>query len=125
MAFSKEVLRVKKEECSHRCNLLDVEVDVLEGHHCMPQCRGGSNNPHNCMMLAGYNACSVYGQPVEDVHEKYDRLAIDSGLFLHPDTKELVTADQMPSDCFKGPKEIIIRKIERSKEKKKKKHHKK
>lgn len=117
--FSPEVKRHQIEKQNHRCALLKLEIDILEGHHCMPKCRGGSNNPHNIIEVAGQGAYCAYGVPVEDVHEKLDRLAIDEGLFLHPDTLEFVPRDQMPDDCFRNPNE----KVEQKKHKKKK-HHK-
>lgn len=121
--FSKEVLHQKKEECHNHCSILDVEVNVLEGHHALPKALGGSNNPHNCIMLAGYDAYSVYGLPVPDVHEENDRKAFDQRLFLHPDTLEYVTIDKMPSDCFKTDKERTLETLERKQNKKKKKKH--
>lgn len=100
--FSPEIRYHQVEKQSHRCALLKLEVDVLEGHHCMPKVRGGSNNPHNCVEVAGENAYCVYGVPVEDIHEMCDRKALDEGLFLHPDTLEFVPREQMPLDCFKN-----------------------
>jgi len=123
MPFSKEVRHQQIEEQNHRCAILGVEVDVLEGHHAVPQCRGGSNIKHNCIEVAGFNAYSVYGIPVDDIHEKLDRLAIDEGVYLHPDTKELVTRDQMPEDCFKNKNLSGLPEIRKVKEKKKHKKH--
>lgn len=100
--FSPETRHNQIEKQSHRCALLNLEVDKLEGHHCMPKIRGGSNNPHNCIELAGDKAYCAYGVPVEDIHEKCDQLALRDGLFLHPDTLEFVPRDQMPLDCFKN-----------------------
>ena len=122
MPFSKEIRNNQIEVQQGKCAILGIEVDVLEGHHCMPQCRGGSNNKHNCREVAGFNAYSVYGIPVEDVHEELDRLAIDKGLYLHPDTKELVTRDKMPLDCFRNSNLAQMPEVRKVKEKK---HHKK
>lgn len=101
MAFSKEIKHQVIREQNHRCAVLDIEVDVLEGHHAYPVCRGGSNDRHNCIEVAGYNSYSVYGLPVENVHKRLDKLAIEDNIFLHPDTLEFVTRDQMPIDCFR------------------------
>lgn len=123
MPFSKETRHQVIEEQNHRCAVLGLEVDVLEGHHAVPQCRGGSNYKHNCIEVAGFNAYCAYGVPVEDVHERLDRLAIDKGLYLHPDTKEMVTRDKMPEDCFKNPNFASMPEVRRVKEKKKHKKH--
>ena len=125
MPFSKEVRHQQIEEQNHRCAILGLEVDVLEGHHAVPQCRGGSNSKHNCIEVAGFNAFCAYGIPVEDVHERLDRLAIDQGLYLHPDTKEMVTRDKMPEDCFKNKNLASMPEVRRVKEKKKHKKKKK
>ena len=100
--FSPETRQRQIEIQGHRCALLKLEVDILEGHHCMPKIRGGSNDPHNCIELAGYGAYCAYGVPVEDTHEFCDRKALDEDLFLHPDTLEFVTKDKMPPDCFRS-----------------------
>lgn len=99
--FSPETKHRQIEIQQHRCALLKMEVDILEGHHCMPKVRGGSNNPHNCIEVAGQGAYSVYGIPVDDIHEMCDRKALDDGLFLHPDLLEFVPREQMPKDCFR------------------------
>lgn len=117
--FSHEIRHHQIASQGHRCALLKLEVDILEGHHCCPRTLNGSNNNHNCIMLAGYGAYSVYGFPVEDIHEKYDRLALDEGLFLHPDTLELVTRDKLPLDCFKDNQMPEIRKTKKKKKIKK------
>lgn len=122
--FSKEQRHQAIEEQNHKCLILGIEVDVLEGHHAVPQCKGGSNHRINLEEVAGFNAYSVYGVPVEDVHEKLDRLAIDKGIYLHPITKEYVSRDQMPSECFRSGNFAEMPKIRKSnKEKKHKKHH--
>lgn len=129
--FSHEILQEKRVLQNNRCSLLNLEVDVLEGHHALPKALGGSNNKHNCILLAGYHATCAYGVEVPDVHEKNDQKAFKERLFLHPDTLQYVTIDQMPEDCFRGDKEATIRKLEigqscaeRKSHKKKKKHHK-
>ena len=111
--FSPEIRHHQKENQHNRCALLNLEVDILEGHHCCPRILNGSNNRHNCIMLAGYGAYSAYGLPVEDIHEKFDRLALDEGLFLHPDSLELVTKDKLPEDCITYNKMPKIRKIKK------------
>ena len=116
--FSPETRHQQIEKQSHRCALLKLEVDVLEGHHCMPKVRGGSNDPRNCIELAGEKAYCAYGVPVEDVHERCDFKALHEGLFLHPETLEFVTRDQMPEYCFRTGY------VEKIKKPKKKKHHK-
>ncbi|MDD4027017.1 MAG: hypothetical protein PHO75_02395 [Candidatus Shapirobacteria bacterium] len=100
--FSPETRQHQKELQNHRCALLHLEVDILEGHHCIPKIRGGSNNPHNCIELAGEGAYCAYGFPVSDIHEMCDRKALDEGLFLNPDTLEFVPREQMPNDCFRN-----------------------
>lgn len=100
--FSPETRHNQIEKQGHRCALLKLEVDFLEGHHCMPKVRGGSNNPHNCISLAGEGAYCAYGVRVEDTHEFCDRKALDEDLFLHPDTLEFVPREQMPLDCFRN-----------------------
>lgn len=126
--FSHEVLDEKRKATNNQCQILHREVSVLEGHHAIPKCLGGSNNPHNCIMLAGYDAVNVYGVEEPDIHEIADQKALKQRLFLHPDTLEYVTADKMPDDCFRKPKEVVIRDLEirgsciDRKRKKKKKH---
>ena len=125
--FSPETRHKQIEIQGHRCALLNIEVDVLDRHHCMPKCRGGSNDPKNCIELAGYNAYSVYGLPVEDIHEYCDRKALREGLYLHPETLSFVTRDEMPEECFID-KSIIIedecKELTRKPKKHKKKHKK-
>lgn len=101
--FSPEVRQHQIEKQSHKCALLKLEVDILEGHHCVPKSKGGSNNPHNCIELAGEGAYSVYGFPVEDVHNRCDLISLTGELYLHPDTLEFVPREQMPDDCFRNP----------------------
>ena len=129
--FSPEVRHHQIDIQGHRCALLDLEVDVLEGHHCVPKCRGGSNNSHNCVELAGTRAYCVYGFPVEDVHERCDMKALCKGVYLNPDTLEFVPRNEMPDDCFRAGKSVNCsekkakkaRKKERKKKKKKKKRN--
>lgn len=102
--FSPETRHKQIEKQNHRCALLKLEVDQLQGHHCVPKSLGGSKNPHNCIELAGENSYCVYGFKVEDMHEICDRNAFDRRLFLHPDTLEFVSIDKMPDDCFSGGK---------------------
>ena len=118
--FSPEVRHTQIEVQHHRCALLDLEVDVLEGHHCVPKCRGGSNNSHNCVELAGTRAYCVYGFPVEDVHERCDMKALCKGTYLNPDTLEFVPREQMPEDCFRSGKSVDRAEIRRNKKKGKK-----
>ena len=101
--FSPEIRREKKAEQKGRCALIGLEIDFLEGHHAIPKMRGGSNNKHNCIEVSGEKSYCAYGVPVPDIHEVLDRLAIDFGLYLHPDKLILVTSDLMPSDCFISP----------------------
>ena len=117
--FSHELLHEKREATKNHCQILNQEIDIIEGHHCCPKSLNGSNNKHNCVMLAGYGAYSVYGFPVEDIHEKYDRLALDEGLFLHPDTLELVTREKLPLDCFRDNQMPEVRKTKKKKKTKK------
>ena len=105
--FSPETRHRQVEIQGHRCALLKLEVDILEGHHCMPRCRGGSNNSHNCLEVAGYGAYCAYGVPVKDVHEMCDKKALEEGLYLHPDTLEFVPREQMPPDCFRSGKPSV------------------
>lgn len=118
--FSPETRQRQIEIQGHRCALLKLEVDVLEGHHCMPRCRGGSNNPHNIVELAGEKAYCVYGVPVDDIHEFCDRKALYEDLFLHPDTLEFVPRHEMPIDCFKN-QDMSIDKPKKHRKKGKKK----
>lgn len=118
--FSPETRHQQIEKQEHRCALLKLEVDVLEGHHCIPKVRGGSNNPHNCVEIAGEGAYCAYGVPVEDVHARCDLLALKGDLFLHPDTLEFVTRDQMPKDCFRNENMIDCPEKKRKKHKKRK-----
>lgn len=101
--FSPEIRREKKAEQNNRCALLGLEVNILEGHHCIPKIRGGSNKIDNCIEVTGENAYCAYGIPVPDVHEILDRLALDCGLYIHPEKLILVTADMMPLKCFRSP----------------------
>lgn len=118
--FSPETRHQQIEKQSHRCALLNLEVDVLEGHHCMPKVRGGSNDPRNCIELAGEKAYCAYGVPVEDVHERCDFKALHEGLFLHPETLEFVTREQMPDYCFKNGDRNVPEKRENKHSKKSK-----
>ena len=105
--FSPETRHHQVEKQSHRGALLKLEVDVFEGHHCVPKVRGGSNNSHNCIEVAGENAYCVYGVPVKDIHEICDKKALEEGLYLHPDTLEFVPREQMPPDCFRSGKPSV------------------
>lgn len=91
-AFSKEIKKQVREEQGGICAISGQKVR-LEIHHRVPQCKGGSDRIENAVGLAGERSR-------EDTHEKYDRLAIDNNLFLHPDGR-LVTRDEMPPECFK------------------------
>jgi len=106
--FSHELLHEKREATKNHCQIIGQEVNVLEGHHAIPKCMGGSNNSHNCIMLSGYDSYSVYGIKVPDVHEEADQMALKRRLFLHPDTLEYVTIDKMPEDCFRNGKNNTI-----------------
>jgi len=92
-AFSKEIKKQVREEQGGICAISGQKAR-LEIHHRVPQCKGGSDRIENAIGLAGERS-------QEDIHEKYDRLAIDQNLFLHPDGR-LVTRDEMPSECFKN-----------------------
>jgi len=92
-AFSKEIKKQVREEQGGICAISGQKAR-LEIHHRVPQCKGGSDRIENAIGLAGERSGN-------DVHEKYDRLAIDQNLFLHPDGR-LVTRDEMPPECFKG-----------------------
>lgn len=91
-AFSKEIKKKVIEEQGGVC-AISGQKTRLEIHHRVPQCKGGSDRIENAIGLAGERS-------QEDIHEKYDRLAIDQNLFLHPDGR-LVTRDEMPPECFK------------------------
>ena len=92
-AFSKEIKKQVREEQGGICAISGQKAR-LEIHHRVPQCKGGSDRIENAVGLAGERSR-------EDTHEKYDRLAIDNNLFLHPDGR-LVTRDEMPPECFKN-----------------------
>ena len=92
-AFSKEIKKQVREEQGGLCAVSGQKAR-LEIHHRVPQCKGGSDRIENAIGLAGERSGN-------DVHEKYDRLAIDQNLFLHPDGR-LVTRDEMPPECFKN-----------------------
>lgn len=119
--FSPEIRHNQIDVQGHRCALLKLEVDVLQGHHCVPKCRGGSNNPINCVQLAGENAYCAYGVPVEDVHEICDRKALREDLYLHPLTLEFVPRNEMPVECFRNNDPNSLPEVKKSKYKKKKK----
>ena len=91
-AFSKEIKKQVREEQGGICAISGQKAR-LEIHHRVPKCKGGSDRIENAIGLAGERSGN-------DVHEKYDRLAIDQNLFLHPDGR-LVTRDEMPEECFK------------------------
>lgn len=91
-AFGKEVKKAIREEQGGVCAVTGVK-GRLEIHHRVPQCKGGSDKRENAVGLLGERSGN-------DVHEKYDRLAIDNNLFLHPDGR-LVTKGEMPEECFK------------------------
>lgn len=91
-AFSKEIKKQVIEEQGGRCAVSGVK-GRLEIHHRIPQCKQGSDKRENAVGLLGERSGN-------DVHEKYDRLAIDDNLFLHPDGR-LVTRSEMPPECFK------------------------
>jgi hypothetical protein len=92
-AFSKEIKKQVREEQGGKCAVTGLRGS-LEIHHRVPQCKGGSDRIENAVGLLGERSGN-------DVHEKYDRLAIDNNLFLHPDGR-LVTRGEMPEECFKG-----------------------
>ena len=81
-----------REEQEGKCAVTGLRGS-LEIHHRLPMCKGGSDRIENAVGLLGERSGN-------DVHEKYDRLAIDNNLFLHPDGR-LVTRDEMPPECFK------------------------
>lgn len=92
-AFSNEIKKRVREEQDNKCAITGIK-GKLEIHHRVPMCRGGSDRRENAVGLLGERS-------VEDVHEKFDRLAIDQNLFLHPDGR-LVTRNEMPQECFKS-----------------------
>lgn len=92
-AFSKEIKKQVREEQGGKCAVTGLRGS-LEIHHRVPQCKGGSDRIENAVGLLGERSGN-------DVHEKYDRLAIDNNLFLHPDGR-LVTRSEMPLECFKN-----------------------
>lgn len=92
-AFSKEIKKQVREEQGGICAVSGQKAR-LEIHHRVPQCKGGSDRKENAVGLAGEKS------PI-DVHEKFDRLAIDNNLFLHPDGR-LVTREEMPQECFRN-----------------------
>lgn len=92
-AFSKEIKKKVREEQGGKCAVTGLRGS-LEIHHRVPQCKGGSDRIENAVGLLGERSGN-------DVHEKYDRLAIDNNLFLHPDGR-LVTRSEMPLECFKN-----------------------
>ena len=91
-AFSKEIKKQVRQEQEGKCAVTGLRGS-LEIHHRLPMCKGGSDRIENAVGLLGERSGN-------DVHEKYDRLAIDNNLFLHPDGR-LVTRDEMPPECFK------------------------
>ena len=92
-AFSKEIKKQVREEQGGKCAVTGISGE-LEIHHRVPQCRNGSDRIENAVGLLGERSGN-------DIHEKYDRLALDQGLFLHPDGR-LVTRSEMPPECFKN-----------------------
>jgi len=92
-SFSKEIKRRVRQEQDNKCAVTGISGE-LEIHHRVPQCRNGSDRIENAVGLLGERSGN-------DIHEKYDRLALDQGLFLHPDGR-LVTRGEMPEECFKG-----------------------
>lgn len=113
--FSKEICRSQAERQDGRCAILGLQVDVLEGHHALMKRDGGSDDPKNCIMLAGYGAYCAYGVPVEDVHEKADLMGIRNRLYLHPETLTYVNRDELPKECFRNKDdtrydEVVVRK---------------
>ncbi len=92
-AFSKEIKKQVRQEQEGKCAVTGLRGS-LEIHHRLPMCKGGSDRIENAVGLLGERSGN-------DVHEKYDRLAIDNNLFLHPDGR-LVTRDEMPPECFKN-----------------------
>lgn len=91
-AFGKEIKKRVREEQGGLCAVSGCS-GRLEIHHRVPKCKGGSDRIENAVGLLGERSGN-------DVHEKYDRLAIDNNLFLHPDGR-LVTRSEMPQECFK------------------------
>ena len=92
-AFGKEVKNRVRLEQDGICAVSGVK-GYLEIHHRVPQCKGGSDRIENAVGLLGTRSGN-------DVHEKYDRLALDKNLYLHPDGR-LVTRSEMPQECFKN-----------------------
>ena len=92
-SFSKEIKRRVRQEQDNKCAVTGIS-GALEIHHRVPQCRIGSDRIENAVGLLGERSGN-------DIHEKYDRLALDQGLFLHPDGR-LVTRSEMPPECFKN-----------------------
>jgi len=92
-SFSKEIKRRVRQEQDNKCAVTGIS-GALEIHHRVPQCRNGSDRIENAVGLLGERSGN-------DIHEKYDRLALDQGLFLHPDGR-LVTRSEMPQECFKN-----------------------
>ena len=92
-AFSKEIKKQVRQEQEGKCAVTGLRGS-LEIHHRLPMCKGGSDKIENAVGLLGERSDN-------DIHEKYDRLAIDNNLFLHPDGR-LVTRDEMPPECFKN-----------------------
>ena len=91
-AFSKEIKKQVRQEQEGKCAVTGLRGS-LEIHHRLPMCKGGSDRIENAVGLLGERSGN-------DIHEKYDRLAIDNNLFLHPDGR-LVTKGEMPEECFK------------------------
>ena len=92
-AFGKEIKRQTRTEQDNICAMTGIKSRRLDVHHRLPVCKGGSDRIENAIGVLGE-------KDVQDVHEKYDRLAVDHNLFLHPDGR-LVTRDEMPDECFK------------------------
>ena len=98
-SFPKEVKRTVRQEQDNICFSCGEKVKEVEVHHRLPQCLGGSDRVENAVGLCSGEHGKGENSP-DDCHEKFDRLAIDSNLFLHPDGR-LVTRDEMPNECFK------------------------
>ena len=122
--FSPELRHQVIEDNNHRCQILGLQVDKLEGHHALLKSHGGSNHPKNCIMLAGYGAYCAYGVPVEDVHEIADKMGIQHRLYLNPETLEYVTKDELPIECFRDNNRENYGVMPQLREKKKKHKHK-
>jgi len=74
-SFSKEVKREVRREQHDCCAETGIESRKLEIHHKLPQTYGGSDKITNAVGLLGE-------RDRFDIHEKYDRLALDEGIMF-------------------------------------------